>query len=229
VGIAVADLTSKRVRIAGDHGAFGTGSVAKLLVATKMLLTGTMTGIDAKCAYEMIAGSNDADGSTLWTSNGGPDIVTWLNYHYQRDIGTPNTRPGFWGNTHTTALGLAQFYLAVSADPAVWPWLRNAMAHTKRVADDGTDQYFGIPDAGGGSVVKQGWGTASADDGYSRDATVNSTGIVTVRGREFAVVLLTEGDGNVVDADTSGLVHAQAAVVTQIAVRVLAAVRAWAL
>lgn len=225
VGIAVADLTTGAITSAGDAGTFGTASVIKMIVATKMLLDGAMTGDDAAVAREMIIGSNDDDCSLLWGKFGGPDIITWVGRHYGIHIGEPNIRDGYWGDTRTTAAGLAGFYLAVSRDPMVWPWLNDAMAHAKRIADDGTDQYFGIPDAGGGHVVKQGWGQFDSGDGYQPNATVNSTGIVTAGAHRYAVVLLTEGHDNVSQADGRGLVRAQADVLTAIAAQVLGTLR----
>ena len=225
VGIAVSDLATGAITTAGEAGTFGTGSVVKVIVATKMLLVGAMTGADADEAYEMVIGSNDDDCNVLWEKYGERDIVGWVGRHYGITIGYPNLRPGFWGNTLVTPRGLAAFYLAVSRDPVVWPWLHNAMSAAKRIADDGTDQYFGIPDAGGGHVVKQGWATASSGDGYQPDATVNTTGIVTVGSHRYAVVVLTEGHGNDSQADPRGFVHSQGQVVTGIAGAVLAALR----
>ena len=225
VGIAVADMTGGAITQAGDPGTFGTGSVIKVIVAAKMLLTGSMTGADERLAWEMVIGSNDDDCNILWEQFGGPDIITWVGSHYGIHIGYPNERIGFWGDTQTTAPGLAAFYLIASHDPTVWPWLSSAMAHAKRVADDGTDQYFGIPDAGGGHVVKQGWATESSGDGFQPDATVNSTGIITIGTHRYAVVILTEGHANDAQADSRGLVHTQAAAVTAIAAQVLDALR----
>lgn len=222
VGIAVADLDNRRIWSAGVTGELPTGSVVKALIATRMLLAGRMTGPDARTAWEMIVGSNDEDGTILFNEFGGTDIVPWLNAHYGFRIGRPNVRPGYWGNTQVTARSLAQFYLTVAHDPSVWPWLSHAMANTRRIAADGTDQYFGIPDAGGGHTVKQSWGTHSVDDGYGVDATVNSTGIVTVGTHRYAVVLLSRGDRNAGQADSRGLVRAQADVLTAVARRVLA-------
>src|SRR5205823_4715711 len=125
-----------------------------------------------------------------------------------------------------TAESLALFYRMVSNDPAVGPWLFNAMAHAHRIASDGTDQFYGIPRAGGGQTVKQSWGTKSSGDGYSEDATVNSTGIVTMNGHRYAVVIRTEGHGNDSDADSRGYVRAQGDMITEVARIVIAALHA---
>jgi hypothetical protein len=225
VGVAVADLTRGRIAVAGDPGYFGTASVVKVLVAAKMLLTGAMRGTDGALAYEMVTRSDDDDCSALWARYGGPSIVTWLGHHYGLDIGLPNLRSGFWGNTRVTARGLAAFYLAAVRDPAVGPWLADAMAHTTRTAADGTNQYFGIPAAGGGHVIKQGWGTASSGDGYAPDATLNTTGIVTAGATRYAVVILTEGHGNDGAADARGYVPGQGALLTEMARRVITELR----
>jgi hypothetical protein len=81
---------------------------------------------------------------------------------------------------------MAHFYAAVRNDPAVWPWLSNAMSHATRKGSDGTDQYFGIPSATGDWAVKQGWMV-----GLGPGTTWNSTGFVDQD--RYVVVLLTHG------------------------------------
>jgi hypothetical protein len=212
-GIAVEDLKTGQTWSAGDTGTFGTGSVVKVMIATRLLLDGQMHGTIAADAYEMIIGSNDDDADYLWGVVGGPAIEPFIAEHYHiPDLGGPNIRPGFWGNTPVTAKGMATFYYDVSHDSKVWPWLSNAMAHAKEYADDGTDQYFGIPSAGAGHTIKQGWSTASSDDGYSDNATLNTTGIVDGR---YAVVILGEGHDDDQYADSRGVEPRLAAVVTE--------------
>ncbi|MEP7019889.1 MAG: hypothetical protein ABI808_04495 [Pseudonocardiales bacterium] len=220
-GIAVIDLRNGRTWTAGDSGSFGTASLVKTMIATKIILDGQMNGATADEAYEMIIGSNDGDATDLWNRFGGPDIIGDLAAHYGIQIGGPPLRAGMWGNTQITALGMARFYVAVHRDRAVWPWLHNAMAHTKRIADDGTMQYFGIPAAGGGHEVKQGWGTASAGDGYVPDAAVNSSGFVHTATSDYAVVILGQGHNDAGLADERGFEPVLGAVVTGVARLVL--------
>ena len=225
VDIAVADLASGKTWRAGDSGTFGTASVVKTMVATAMLLSGAMHGPDADEAYRMITRSDDEACTDLWTRFGAEQIIGSLGAHYQRHFGEPNKRVEYWGNTQVTASSLVSFYRAVAHDPAVAPWLFDAMAHTTRIAADGTHQYFGIPAAGGGHTVKQGWGTASAGDGFGDNATVNSTGIVTIGKHRYAVAILTEGRHNVPNTDDHGYDHIQGQLVTSIARIVLDALR----
>lgn len=215
VGLAVINLRTGRLVHAGSTGRFGTASVVKVLIATRLLLDGRMHGATAERAYRMITRSDDAAADRLWPLAGGPRLVPWLERHYGIRIGRPNFLRGRWGNTQVTAVGLARFYAAAARDQRVWPWLSRAMAHSRRVAADGTNQFFGIPAAGAGHVVKQGWGAWSA--GNYVDATVNSTGIVRRGGERYAVVILTQGHRNNRYTDRHAFNARQAAVVTRIA------------
>ena len=215
VGLAVINLRTGELVRAGSPRTFGTASVVKVLIATRLLLEHRMHGITARRAYRMITRSDDADADRLWPLAGRARLVPWLERHYGIDIGRPNFLPGRWGNTQVTAAGLARFFAAAAHDERVWPWLSRAMAHTRRIAADGTNQYFGIPAAGAGHVVKQGWGGWSA--GNYVDATVNSTGVVRRGGQRFAVIILTQGHRNNAGTDRHAFNARQAAVVTRIA------------
>jgi hypothetical protein len=162
----------------------------------------------------MISRSDDAATNVLWPQAGGPELEPWLEGYYALPgLGSPNDIRGRWGNTHVTALGLAQLYARLRADPAVWPWLSAAMHGMTALAADGTDQRFGVPAVLAGAAAKQGWADGSADD--PDDAVVNSTGFVAAD--RYVVVLLTEGDGNVSGCDSRGFHPEQAAVVTAMA------------
>lgn len=215
VGLAVINLRTGALVRAGSTGTFGTASVVKVLIATRLLLAGRMHGGTADRAYRMITRSDDAAADRLWPMAGGRRLVPWLERHYGIQIGRPNFLRGRWGNTQVSAAGLARFFAATAHDRRVWPWLSRAMAHTRRIAADGTNQYFGIPAAGAGHVVKQGWGAWSA--GNYVDATVNSTGIVRRGGERYAVVILTQGHRNNGTTNRHAFNRRQAAVVTRIA------------
>jgi len=223
VGLAVINLRTGELVRAGSPGTFGTASVVKVLIATRLLLDDRMHGETARRAYRMIIRSDDAAADRLWPLAGRARLVPWLERHYGIEIGRPNFLPGRWGNTQVTAAGLARFFAAAAHDPRVWPWLSRAMAHTRRIAADGTNQYFGIPAAGAGHVVKQGWGAWSA--GNYVDATVNSTGIVGRDGQRYAVVILTQGHRNNAGTNRHAFNARQAAVVTRIARMLLPAGR----
>ncbi len=184
------------------------------MIATRMLLTGQMTGYNRSLAWDMIRRSNDVAASVLWPEEGGPQLVGWIGRHYHiASLGAPNIHPGHWGNMHVTARGLVQFYRAVSRDPRVGPWLLAAMHHYQCRAWDGTDQCFGLPAVTVGSGIKQGWGAQSADNWA--DAIVNSTGFVDHN--RYAVAILSEGEDNNSTTDSRGFNPTQAAVVTHLA------------
>ena len=214
VGVALIDTQAGGCQVAGDDGTFATASVVKVMVAARLLADGPMDAPTADLAWSMIARSDDAAGNVLWERAGGPGLEPWIEEHYDLpELGSANGISGRWGNTHVTALGLAQLYAALREDPAVWPWLGTALHDMQAQAADGTDQLFGLPAVAPGAAAKQGWANGSADD--PADAVVNSTGFLT--GDRYVVVLLTEGDGNVGGCDSRGFHAGQAAVVTAMA------------
>jgi hypothetical protein len=215
----VLDTATGACLVAGDtEGTFATASVVKVMIAARLLTDGNMTGQTAELANSMISVSDDAAANELWQQAGGRRLEPWIEKHYGLpELGSPNAIPGRWGNTHVTALGLAQLYAALQEDPVVWPWLGAALHDMQARAQDGTDQMFGLPVVSTAAAVKQGWGNGSADD--PDNAVVNSTGYVT--GDRYVVVLLTEGDGNVSGCDSRGFHAGQAAIVTSMAEELL--------
>jgi hypothetical protein len=215
VGVAVVDTMTGGCLVAGDSGGtFATASVVKVMVAARLLADGAMSGQTADLADAMISRSDDAAANVLWNEAGGPDLEPWIEKHYGLpQLGSANDISGRWGNTHVTALGLAQLYAALREDRVVWPWLGAALHRMQARAEDGTDQVFGVPAVAPDAAVKQGWANGSADD--PDDAVVNSTGYVA--GDRYVVVLLTEGKGNVSGCDSRGFHAGQATVVTAMA------------
>jgi hypothetical protein len=120
---------------------------------------------------------------------GGDSVNNLVAAHYGiTGLGTPPSQPGWWGNTEINAKALVYFCAAVAKDPAVGPWLMNAMANPTEYGTDGTYQFFGIPSATTGAAIKQG----SGDDGDdSPNAVFNSAGYVD--GAKYAVAILTDG------------------------------------
>jgi hypothetical protein len=108
---------------------------------------------------------------------------------------------------------MVYLYRAILADPATAKWLYGAMQAAQKIAADGTDQFFGVAAATRNFAIKQGWGTASADD--RDDSIVNSTGYVD--GGRYAIAILTEGHHNNDDTDSRGYNATQANVVTALA------------
>jgi hypothetical protein len=202
-GVAVEDTKTGQVWAAGDGGMFSSESVMKVFIATRILLQGDMSGSTETTAYDMITESDDDAADDLYGLAGGDDVEPWIAAHYGiADLGGPPLQPGWWGGTQVTAVGLVEFYTAVKADPAVWPWLSAAMAATTEDGSDGTYQFFGLKQADPAAATKQGWG----DDSGSQYADFNSTGYVS--GDRYAVAILVQGpvdtyDSGAPDMDTS--------------------------
>lgn len=188
--VGVLDTRTGRFYGAGRYDAeFATESVVKVFIATRLLLTGRMHGSVERTAYKMITQSDDASASALYGLSGGDRVVPLLARHYRlKNLGSPPSRGGWWGNTHVTAQGLVHFYAKVQRDRRVGPWLIHAMRHATVRGSDGTYQYFGIPAAASSFAIKQGWG---ADSNCFCTSVFNSTGFVD-HGR-FAVAMLTSG------------------------------------
>lgn len=204
-GVAVLDLATGRYSGGGDDtGVFPSESVVKVLIATRLLLTGQMSGSTAVTARRMITASDDAAANALYLRAGGDAVLPLVAAHYGiPDLGTPPPIPGRWGLTRLTARGLVHLYAAIARDPAVHPWLSDAMTHATAVAADGTAQFFGLPAATAGAAIKQGWG----HDG-SGNAVVNSTGYV--QDGRFAVAILTAGPPGTYGAPLEATVSDQA-------------------
>ena len=187
--IGVLDTQTGSFTGAGDYNSvYASESVMKLFIATRLLMTGQMSGWNETTAYKMITQSDDASADALYGRTGGDGVITWVKQALNiPNLGSPPIRPGWWGGTRITAAGLASFYNAVRHRPAVWNWLGNAMHHATVYGSDGTYQFFGIPSAPTGAAIKQGWG---GDDAAGLPE-FNSTGVVN--GDRYAVVILTQG------------------------------------
>ncbi|MEO9221032.1 MAG: serine hydrolase [Mycobacteriaceae bacterium] len=190
--IGVMDTTNGQYWGAGDFDAqYASESVMKVFIAANLLKTGQMSGWNETTAYKMITQSDDASANALYGRTGGDNVVMWAAQTYNIPfLGAPPPLPGWWGGTRITAHGMAAFYNAVTQDPAVGPWLINAMRNATPNGSDGTYQYFGIPSAATTWAVKQGWGADSPDG----QPVFNSTGMVGP-GDRFAVAILTQGPG----------------------------------
>ena len=188
--VGVLDTKTGRFYGAGPYDVdLATESVVKVFIAARLLLTGRMHGRVERIAYKMITQSDDASATALYGLAGGDRVVPLLARHYHvKNLGSPPSRGGWWGNTHVTAKGLVQFYAKVKADRRVGPWLIHAMRHATVHGSDGTYQYYGIPAAVSSFAIKQGWG---ADSNCGCTTVFNSTGYVD--GTRYAVALLTSG------------------------------------
>ncbi len=192
VGFVLYDRESDKELASVDADSpYYTASVVKLLIAIdEVRQDGTWALPDAEAVEDltdMLEGSNDAIASAFWERNGGNAIVTRTAALLGLSHTTPPTDPTQWGMAKTSASDVVATYeylLDVVPDEVAAPLLA-ALAGARNPADDGWDQYFGIPDglAGRSWQIKQGWMIL-------RNALVlNTTGVVSGR---YVVVLLTQ-------------------------------------
>src|SRR4051812_16971431 len=131
--IAVLDRRTGDYYHAGpDTEMFGTASVVKVFIATRLLAEHRMHGAVEKTAYRMITRSDNDAADTLFPLVGGTRVVRWVARRYHIDgLGRPPSsgRHWCWGNTHITARGLVTYYERMQDDPVVAPWLLHAMHH----------------------------------------------------------------------------------------------------
>jgi|GEM_PF-2248904 len=187
--IGVLDTQTGAFTGAGDYNStYASESVMKTFIATRLLMSGQMSGWNETTAYKMITQSDDASASALYGRVGGDSLINWVKSALNiPNLGYPPLRSGWWGGTQITAAGMASFYNAVRHRPTIWNWLGNAMHHATPYGSDGMYQFFGIPSATTGFAVKQGWG----GDNAAGQPAFNSTGFVN--GDRWAVVILTQG------------------------------------
>ena len=168
-----------------------TASVVKLLIAIDEVRSNGGWALPDADAVEdltdMLEGSNDAIASAFWEQNGGNAIVTRTAALIGLAHTTPPADPTQWGMAKTSASDVVTTYeylLDEIPDEVAAPLLA-ALGHARNPADDGWDQYFGIPDGlpGRSWQIKQGWMIL-------RNALVlNTTGVV---GGRYVVVLMTQ-------------------------------------
>ncbi len=187
LAVAVLDLESGRLYSAGDIDTYySSASLMKAFVAARLLAEGRAADPWVQdLMWRMIVCSHDDAASTLYGLVGGDGLVTWVAERYGVGGLAPPRMPGWWGNTQVTARAMVDFYARVAADPAVAPWLRDAMGRTQPYGCDRFYQHFGIPSAAATWQVKQGWVCC-----WAGRASMHSTGYV---GPHYAVALLAEG------------------------------------
>ncbi|MCR6489313.1 hypothetical protein M8542_41505 [Amycolatopsis sp. OK19-0408] len=194
VGFVLYDRESGKELASLDAGRqYYTASVVKLLIAIDEVhddTTGAWALPDADAVADltdMLEGSDDAIASELWERNGGNAIVTRTAALIGLTQTIPPADPTQWGMAKTTAADVVttyQYLLDTVPDEVSAPLLA-ALGNARNPADDGWDQYFGIPDGLPGRTfqIKQGWMIL-------RNALVlNTTGVV---GGRYVVVLLTQ-------------------------------------
>jgi len=165
---------------------FRSASLVKLLIAIDVLERGAGDADRAQVS-RMLTMSDDGIASMFWVRDGGPELVTRTS----AELGLTGVRPpetyGQWGDAVVTPKDVMAIYRYVLAlPPADRKLIVGALAQAPRVAADGFDQYFGIPDGLDAQwAIKQGWGS------NSEAIVAHSTGLVGP-GFRYVVVLLTE-------------------------------------
>ena len=191
VGFTVFDRQAGTVL--ASHNAvqqFASMSVVKLLIALDALAgidRGAPDEVARQKLHQMLAYSDDSIANQLWSSNGGPAIVTRM----VGLLGLTGTQPPEnlpqWGDTLTTPQDLVAVYRYITDQlpGSDRDLVLGALAVAPQVAADGFDQYFGIPNGmpNASWAIKQGWGTSGSQ------AVMNSTGVVGADSRYVVVVL----------------------------------------
>ncbi len=187
LGAVVFDRTTGTFLV--EHNAdrpFRSASLVKLLIAVDVLARGSETRDRSRVA-RMLALSDDVLASGFWVRSGGAELVARTSARLGLTGVRPPETPGQWGEVVVTPRDVAATYRHVLGLPAAdRDLIVNALTRAPRLAADGFDQHFGIPDGLRGPwAVKQGWGNNSAA------MVLHSTGLVGPDLR-YVVVLLTE-------------------------------------
>jgi hypothetical protein len=188
VAVMVRDRTTGATYFAGDVDApYASASVVKVFIATRLLVDGLADDAGVKDQmWRMVTASDDAAATKLYPMAGGEGLAAWISERYHLTGLVAANRPGYWGLTRITARAMVDFYTAVADDPAVGPWLLNAMGEGTRVGADGFNEYFGLMFTAHHWRLKQGWMCCLEDR-----MRMHSTGFVDYD--RYVVVLLSEG------------------------------------
>ncbi|MCM6774212.1 class A beta-lactamase-related serine hydrolase [Nocardia sp. CDC159] len=156
----------------GAHKQYRSASVVKLLIALDYLESHDPQSIpadDLARLQAMLRSSDDDAASYLWVVGGWDEIVK----RTAAKLGLADTAPpasrGMWGYTAISAADVVTVYRYIldKANPAVRQFIMSNLHEATKCAQDGFDQYFGIPRAFDRPwAVKQGWsGFGDAPDG----------------------------------------------------------------
>ncbi|RJQ74983.1 hypothetical protein D5S17_21820 [Pseudonocardiaceae bacterium YIM PH 21723] len=189
LGVAVYDLHEQAMLTTiNPDMVFDAQSVLKLLIAMDRLEQNPDD--DGAGIARMLSRSDDDVANELWFVGGQDEILRRMAGRIGLRESTGPDRSGFWGDSDTTAADQVRIYRYLLSRPYAGQLLA-AMAHPSRAGLDGTDQYFGIPDAAAGRLwaVKQGWADDFRQPGPDTDYR-HSTGIVDDR---YIVIVLSKG------------------------------------
>ncbi|MEC3957501.1 hypothetical protein VMT65_31020 [Nocardia sp. CDC153] len=201
VGVQVTDMTDGATLVGlNTDEQFYTASVVKLLIALDACngQGWQPDSVTADQVSQMLSASDDDIADALWDADGGDDIVNRMIAL----IGLGETQapadPDQWGETLTTPHDVVTIYRYITTvvpQPARGILL-DALGNAGQIAADGTDQYFGIPDALHGDTwaIKQGWMTLDTS------TTLDTTGLVgtdPAHPLRYAVVVMTSQPADV--------------------------------
>jgi hypothetical protein len=162
---AVFDRTTGETPIAFDeHKQFRSASVVKLLIALDYLESHgpgyQIPAEDLALLQPMLRASNDDAASELWVRDGWEQIVQRMIATIGLTDSAPPANRGMWGYTAISAADVVKIYRYIldQADPSYRDFIMGNLRLSKKCADDGFDQSFGIPSAIPRPwAVKQGW------------------------------------------------------------------------
>jgi len=187
LGVLVHDrLTGEDLLAHNADRPFRTASLVKLLLAIDVLERGA-TPTDRDRLTRMLSVSDDDLGSLYWVRQGGAEMLARTSARLGLTGVLPPEVPGQWGEVVMTPRDVAAIYRYVlDLRPAYRSLIVNALADAPRLAADGFDQHFGIPDGLRSPwAVKQGWGNNDTA------MVLHSTGLAGPDYR-YVVVLLSE-------------------------------------
>jgi beta-lactamase family protein len=162
-GFALIDTTTGTVHANGAGGvALRTASIVKVIIGMRLFarIQEQKRGLTAQEQSDLSAmirvSDNDA-ASRLWSSLGGPAVITWI----RKVTGVRNTQPpanpGSWGFTTTTARDMATILTALAHARGITPAHRDALLREMRQVTP--SQRWGIAPAvhHANPAVKNGW------------------------------------------------------------------------
>ncbi|MGW4352975.1 hypothetical protein ACWELJ_12905 [Nocardia sp. NPDC004582] len=195
VGIDVVDTTTgAAIASLNADQQFYTASVVKLLIALDALENqGAQSDPDTTAEVtRMLSTSDDDIADQLWDAGGNTAIIDRMVAAIGLTATSAPEDAAQWGETLTTPRDVVAIfhYITATAPAAARDPILGALRDTARTAADGTDQFFGIPDALTGTTwaVKQGWMDLNSS------TTLDTTGLVGAAPDQpyrYAVVVLS--------------------------------------
>jgi len=162
-GFALVDTVSGKVHANGAGGvALRTGSIVKVMIGMRLFARAQeqkrgITAAEQSDLAAMIRVSDNDAASRLWSSLGGPAVITWI----RKVTGVRNTQPpanpSSWGFTTTSARDMAVILNALAHARGINAANRNALLREMRQVTP--SQRWGIGPAVHRSIpaVKNGW------------------------------------------------------------------------